>query len=268
MNVVYICLQDKLSQLQQKLQSMRAVQQRLDRLNPHFEDNSSEHPYTINNERAINSHEQSQLMAKLQELELKKENMDAMIKTLRSSRQEDVNEVTSQIPLHDMIMGPISVPNQNTLISQMDLLTANRPVMQSMEKTSLRSENEWGCNPVNNVASNGDQRIFSIPSPSLSMLDNLRALEVSHEGIDDPENRRSEHSAKNCSKTILAQPMHYNQNLLLEQRENGQLLGARQRHDDESHFNNSIFSPINRLGEINHTTLNSKQKPKPNSNLQ
>ena len=267
MNIFYICLQDKLSQLQQKLQSMRVVQQRLDRLNPHFEDNSSEHPCTINNERAINSHEQSQLMAKLQELELKKENMDAMIKTLRNSGQEDVNEVTSQIHLHDNIMGPISVRNQSTLTNQMDLLTANRPGIQSMEKMSIRSENEWSCNPVNNVASNGDQRMFSIPSPSLSMLDNLRALEVSHDGIDDLENRRLRHGAKDCSKAILAQPMHYDQNLLLEQRENGQLLGARQRHDNESHFNNSIFSPINRLGEINQTTLNSKQNPKPNSNL-
>ena len=267
MNIFYICLQDKLSQLQQKLQSMRVVQQRLDRLNPHFEDNSSEHPCTINNERAINSHEQSQLMAKLQELELKKENMDAMIKTLRNSRQDDVNEVTSPIHLHDNIMGPISVPNQNTLINEMDLLTANRPGVQSMEKMSIRSENEWSCNPVNNVASNGDQRMFSIPSPSLSMLDNLRALEVSHDGMDDLENRRLRHGAKDCSKAIVAQPMHYNQNLLLEQRENGQPLGVRQRHDNESHFNNSIFSPINRLGEINQPTLISKQKPKPNFNL-
>ena len=268
MNIFYICLQDKLSQLQQKLQSMRVVQHRLDRLNPHFENNSSEHPCTINSERAINSHEQGQLMAKLQELELKKENMDTMIKTLRNSRQEDVNEATPQIPLHDMIMGPISVPNQNTRLKQMDLLTANRPGMQSMEKTSIRSENDWSCNPGNNVASNGDQSMFSIPSPSLSMLDNLRALEVSHEGIDDPENRRLEHGAKDCSKAILAQPMHYNQNLLLEQRENGQLFGARQRHDNESNFNNSMFSPNNRLSQINHTTLNSKQTPKPDSNLQ
>ena len=178
---------------------MRLVQQRLDALSLQSNliesyGNKGSEECTLNGVPGLSSHEKIELFNKLEELEAKKEKMDAMIQRVKQAHQNKRD--TYSIPENSM--GQI---NEESRLVHCRLAEANANSNLAnipsdnylpLPKPNISNEGIWNRFPTNNPPlPNGDQR-FSVSSPTLSLLENLRALEVSRESSDETEYRISQ----------------------------------------------------------------------------
>ena len=149
---------------------MRLVQNRLDRLN--FPENfvdDDERNYrmsgTMTDENvSLSGEEKMELLSKLQELEFKKEKMNAMIRKVHNAQSLD-----------------LEAPNSDTLSNRLQ-----------------NSSSSVGNDP----------EIPEASSPTLSLLDNLRALEVSHDLPNQMQNRIKNTKQRAQNTNLLQQGDH------------------------------------------------------------
>ena len=139
---------------------MRLVQHRLDRLNfdEHFLDNQDKKflgsDMVIDENVGLTNPDKLELLRKLQELELKKERMNAMIQRVENARAQQRN---------------------------------------GNKEFSMSHSEFWSVLQQNSTNSLGnDQETITASSPTLSLLDSLRALEVPNEPLRGAKNKMNE----------------------------------------------------------------------------
>ena len=141
-------------------------------------------------ESSLSNHDKIDLMGKLEELEAKKENMDAMIQRVKHfhRRERENGQVPGNSEYHN-IRTSLSHKLNAPKTAFAGNLKDSRDWLQLDAKPKFRSADGdvsevWSTASVNNQpVINSEQIIPTASSPTLSLLDNLRALENPHQNL-------------------------------------------------------------------------------------
>jgi hypothetical protein len=172
---------------------MRLVQHRLDSENVQhnlMEDNENkkiEERRMLEDRAGLTGPEKIELLNKLEELEAKKEKMSAMIQRVKIGQSPHTyRNMASENSTGQTIEVPTAITSQHVANRTKYCPDDHGIGLRSETKTNIATNEElWSTISANDLNfSNNDQRMFSTSSPTLSLLDNLRALEVSR---DSPE---------------------------------------------------------------------------------
>ena len=236
-------LQNKLSKLQHKLQSMRLVQHRLDRLNLHEdalanEENTNAAAADLVDECiSLNGEEKLGLLRKLHELELKKEKMDTMIQRVQRAQKQHRSGYTFSDNASDILNERHDQQSSDRLSPNIkrNLVTGSRFNDKQYLTTNEEILSDTQPNNIHSILN--DQTSFTAPSPTLSLLDNLRALEVSHEtrsgGTTESLREKYMDDTKNVAKNKIKVLQSRLQNTMAAQRGSDRLVEENQGADSQ-----------------------------------
>ena len=248
-------MQNKLSQLQNKLKSMRLVQHRLDSVHVQAnliegnENKKIEDGRMLEERTGLTGPEKIELLNKLEELEAKKEKMNAMVQRVKSVQTPHrYRNMASENCTSQSVETPNAMTIQHVADRTKFCAEDHGIGLRSESKSNIATNEElWSTISANDLNfSNNDPRMFSTSSPTLSLLDNLRALEVSHESPEEIYNPTLEKDTFSTDKKNRAQ---YKTKTTKQRLQNVEISEASKSFLDTS-VNENQFSHIKNMNPI------------------